>query len=271
MTRSNEATPNIEADTTLPRPTGPSSAGMGQGQLYFRQLLAGRDVARGDEGAGQLRNYIYLVGDRKRNEAVAVDLAFAVDDVLGILDADGMHLRSVLVTHHHADHVGGILGRWRIEGLPELLAGRPVPVHTSRSEMAAISSISPHAADDFVPHDNGDTIMVGDIPIKVLHTPGHTSGSQCFLVDGKLISGDTLFLEGCGRTDMPDGDPVALFHSLQYLASLPDDKNICPRHRYSAASQNSLGAVKQVNLSLSKLTEAEWLRLFAPPPFRFGD
>ena len=85
-------------------------------------------------------------------------------------------------------------------------------------------------ASDLVEHDSGDTVTVGEIPIELIHTPGHTPGSQCFLVDGRLVSGDTLFLEGCGRTDLPGGDPAALYESLtQKLAKVPDDTVPVPR------------------------------------------
>ena len=67
---------------------------------------------------------------------------------------------------------------------------------------------------DLVLHDSGDVVMVGDIPITLMHTPGHTPGSQCFLVDGRLVAGDTLFLDGCGRTDLPGADPDAMYESL---------------------------------------------------------
>ncbi len=83
-------------------------------------------------------------------------------------------------------------------------------------------------------HDSGDVVHVGGIPITLMHTPGHTPGSQCFVVDGKLVAGDTLFLEGCGRTDLPGSDPDAMYESLtQRLATLPDSTVLYPGHRYS--------------------------------------
>src|SRR5438876_861830 len=84
--------------------------------------------------------------------------------------------------------------------------------------------------------------LIGDreIDIELLHTPGHTPGSQCFLVDGRLVAGDTLFLEGCGRTDFPGGDVDAIFHSLQALAQLSGDPTVFPGHWYSAEPSASL-------------------------------
>ena len=86
-------------------------------------------------------------------------------------------------------------------------------------------------------HEHGDVVKVGDIDIELLHTPGHTPGSQCFLLDGRLVAGDTLFLEGCGRTDFPGGDVDEMFRSLQALAQLSGDPTVFPGHWYSRRAQ----------------------------------
>jgi len=97
----------------------------------------------------------------------------------------------------------------------------------------------------------------------MLHTPGHTPGSQCFLVDGRLVAGDTLFLQGCGRTDLPGSDPSAMYDSLvNRLAKLPDDTVVYPGHLYSAEPSASLGETKRRNRVLAPQSAAEWLALF---------
>ena len=97
----------------------------------------------------------------------------------------------------------------------------------------------------------------------MLHTPGHTPGSQCFLVDGRLIAGDTLFLEGCGRTDLPGGDPSALYQSLtQKLAKVPDDAVLFPGHQYSPQSSQAMGTTRQNNFVFKPKTEEQWLLMF---------
>src|SRR5215207_9046444 len=98
------------------------------------------------------------------------------------------------------------------------------------------------AESELVAHDPGDVVTVGEIEIELVHTPGHTPGSQCFLVEGRLVSGDTLFLEGCGRTDLPGSDPGAMYDSLQRLATLPSDTIVFPGHRYSMPSSASMEA-----------------------------
>jgi glyoxylase-like metal-dependent hydrolase (beta-lactamase superfamily II) len=105
-------------------------------------------------------------------------------------------------------------------------------------------------------------VTVGAIAISLLHTPGHTPGSQCFLLDGRLVAGDTLFLDGCGRTDLPGGDPAQLYDSLQLLASLPVDTVVYPGHHYSAEESSSLGSVKAHNMVFKPRSAEEWLRIF---------
>ncbi|HEV2360690.1 MAG TPA: MBL fold metallo-hydrolase, partial [Acidimicrobiales bacterium] len=204
-------------------------------RLYFRQLLAGRDFALGDPVARQMVNFVYLIGDRETGEAVAVDAAYAPGELVDLLATDGMRLTGALATHYHPDHVGGDLMGYPISGLTDLLEVADVPVHVQREEAPWVSRSTGIARSALTEHEGGDEIMVGDVRIRCLHTPGHTPGSQCFLVEGRLIAGDTLFLEGCGRTDLPGSDPDQMYDSLQHrLAPLPDDTVLYPGHLYSA-------------------------------------
>ena len=230
--------------------------------MYFRQLLSGRDFAVDDPFASQMVNFVYLVGDRETREAVVVDPAYRISDVLDVLAADDMELVGALASHHHPDHVGGSFGAQRVEGVNELLDAKSVPVHVHRDEATAVERTARIDSSDLVSHDSGDVVQVGAVPIQMLHTPGHTPGSQCFLVDGKLISGDTLFLEGCGRTDLPGSDPEAMYDSLQRLVSLPDDVIVYPGHRYSTASIATMGAIKEINYILKPTSREQWLAAF---------
>lgn len=234
-------------------------------RLYFKQLLSGRDIARGDMLAQQMVNFCYLIGDRETGEAVAVDPAYGIQDILDALDADGMRLTGVLATHYHPDHVGGSMMGYGIEGVRELLElGVPVKVHCQHEEAFGVQRVTGLSNDDIVEHTAGDVLEVGAIAITLLHTPGHTPGSQCFLVDGKLVSGDTLFLDGCGRTDLPGGDPEALYHSLHgTLAAVPDDTVLYPGHLYSPAPSAPLGDVRGSNYVYRFRTLQQWLTMFA--------
>jgi hydroxyacylglutathione hydrolase len=231
-------------------------------RLYFRQLLSGRDFATDDPVAAQMVNFVYLIGDRTTGEAVAVDPAYRVGDILDVLASDGMTLVGVLATHHHPDHVGGSLMGHAIQGIGDLLAAQPVPVHVHRNEAEWVRRTTGVAGSDLVAHDSGDVVKVGEIPVTMLHTPGHTPGSQCFLVDRMLVSGDTLFLNGCGRTDLPGSDSEAMYESLQRLASLPEDTAVYPGHRYSDASAATMAAVKEINYVFKPATKEQWLVAF---------
>ncbi|MCA1844092.1 MAG: MBL fold metallo-hydrolase, partial [Actinobacteria bacterium] len=129
-------------------------------RLYFRQLLAGRDVARTDPVARQMVNFVYLIGDRETGEAVAVDPAYAPGEILDVLAADGMRLTGVLATHYHPDHVGGDMMGFSIVGIATLLERADVPVHVQRDEAAFVSAVT-GVTDALVGHDSGDTVTVG--------------------------------------------------------------------------------------------------------------
>ena len=231
-------------------------------RLYFRQLLAGRDVARTDPVARQMLNFVDLIGDRETGEAVAVDPAYAPGEVLDLLAADGMRLTGVLATHYHPDHVGGDMMGFSIVGIGQLLELTDVPIHVQRDEARYVSAVT-GVTDALVSHDSGDTVTVGSVAIELVHTPGHTPGSQCFLVDGKLVAGDTLFLEGCGRTDLPGGDPEAMYHSLtQRLAKVPDDTVLYPGHLYSADPSATMGETRARNYVFQPKNLEDWMRYF---------
>jgi len=232
-------------------------------RLYFRQLLVGRDIAVDDPLARQMVNLVYLIGDRASGEAVAVDPAYAPDEVIDILEADGMRLIGVLATHYHSDHVGGDLFGRDILGIAELLEQVEVPVHVHRDEVPWIERSTGVGRDSLVPHESDDVLQVGEIKIRLLHTPGHTPGSQCFLVANRLVAGDTLFLQGCGRTDLPGSDPDAMYDSLvNRLAILPDDTVVYPGHLYSPDGSASLAETKRKNPVLAPRSAEEWLALF---------
>ncbi len=231
-------------------------------QLYFRQLLSGRDFAVDDQLAVQMVNFSYLIGDRSTGEALVVDPAYGVADLLAVAAADGMTVTGVLATHHHPDHVGGAMMGYTIEGLAEMLTHVSVPVHANREEASLITRVTGLDPSDVLAHDSGDLVCVGAVEVQLLHTPGHTPGSQCFLVDGMLIAGDTLFLDGCGRTDLPGSDPEAMYHSLNRLAELPDDTVVYPGHRYSVASVGTLEAVKETNVVFKPSSKEAWLTMF---------
>ena len=230
-------------------------------RLFFRQLLAGRDFATSDPIARQMVNFVYLVGDRETGECFAVDPAYGVRELVDIVGGEGLRLTGVLATHWHPDHLGGDLMGYGIEGIRELtgMADVAAPVHVHRDEAEWVKRTTGVSDSDLVQHDSGDTVMVGEIPVQLIHTPGHTPGSQCFLVDGKLVAGDTLFLEGCGRTDLPGADPDAMYESLtQRLAVVPDNTILYPGHLYSAEPSASMGDTRRHNYVFRVPSLEQW-------------
>lgn len=220
--------------------------------LYFAQVPV-----------GEMANFAYLVGSRSARECLLVDPAWNVDALVDRAEADGMRVAGALVTHYHPDHVGGSIFGLEIEGLPRLLERAPAPVHVHAREADGLRKVTGLSESDLVRHDAGDVVELGPVRIRLLHTPGHTPGSQCFLVEeagapGRLVSGDTLFLGSCGRVDLPGGDPEALYHSLhETLGRLPDDTLLFPGHFYAAEPSSTLGEQKRSNpfLRVSRLED----------------
>ena len=213
----------------------------GQDDLYFAQLPV-----------GEMANLAYLIGSRSTREALVVDPAWSVDALLDRAEADGMRVVGALVTHHHQDHVGGEIFGLSIEGLGRLQARAPVPIHVNAREADAVQRVTGIERSDLVRHEGGEDLRIGLVRVRLLHTPGHTPGSQCFLVEsagpGRLVSGDTLFLNSCGRVDLPGGDPEAMYRSLDgVLKRLPDETVLYPGHLYAPEPSSTMGAQKRTN------------------------
>jgi len=233
-------------------------------RLYFKQLLSGRDFGNTDNLAKQMVNFVYLIGDRETGESVIVDPAYDINSLLEILEEDGMQCSGVLATHYHPDHVGGSMMGYDIVGVKELLEHVSVPIHAQKEEAEFITKVTGLESNDVMEHSSGDIVNVGEIEIELIHTPGHTPGSQCFLVENRLVAGDTLFLEGCGRTDLPGGDPAALYESLHNrLSKVPDEATLFPGHLYSPEPSAQMGHTRQQNYVFLPRTEEQWLTMFA--------
>lgn len=221
------------------------------GTLYLRQLLVGRDIARGDRAGSAMQNFVYLVGDADARVCVVTDPAWDVRGIVELAREDGMKLEGALATHYHPDHVGGSMFGFSVQGLPTLLELNPCKVHAHKLEVPGIRKVTGLSESDFVAHDANDRIAVGAVEIEVLHTPGHTPGSSCFRVRlpdaDALLAGDTLFLEGCGRVDLPGGDPDEMRRTLgQRLSKLPDETVLYPGHAYGGQSA-PLSVVRRTN------------------------
>jgi glyoxylase-like metal-dependent hydrolase (beta-lactamase superfamily II) len=231
-------------------------------RLYFRQLLAGRDFATDSPIAAQMLNFVYAIGDRERGECVLVDPAWNVADLVDAVEADGLRIAGALCTHYHPDHVGGDLFGHAVEGIGRLLELRAVPVHAHRHDADGVRQVTGISESDLVRHDGGDTLQVGAIEIELVHTPGHTPGSQCFLIDDRLVAGDTLFVQGCGRVDLPGGDADEMYRTLtSRLARFTDGTALYPGHDYGDRASSTLGHERQTNRYLMMRSLEDWRRL----------
>lgn len=232
-------------------------------RFYFKQLLSGRDFAKDNQIARQMMNFVYLIGDRETGEAVAVDPAYSPGDLIDILAEDDMRLTGVLATHYHPDHVGGSMAGFDIVGVSQLLELADVPIHIQSEEAEFVKKVTGIGDDVLVSHSSGDKVAVGAFEIDLIHTPGHTPGSQSFLVENMLVSGDTLFLEGCGRTDLPGADPAEMYLSLtQRLAHVPDEAVLYPGHLYAPEPHAPMGEVRQHNYVFMPKTADQWMAMF---------
>ena len=184
---------------------------------------------------GPMQNFVYLVGCPTQKEVAVVDPGWDSGRILAEAERDGMKITSILVSHAHFDHVNV---------LHELLAKTDAKVYLQKDEVPFLKVPKMNLK----PVSSGDQVQIGGVEIEFIHTPGHTPGSQCFHVGGKLISGDTLFINACGRTDLPGGDPEKLYYSLtQRLMRLPDETILYPGHNYADRPTSTLKDEKENN------------------------
>lgn len=230
--------------------------------LYFRQILAGQQVASADPVAHQMANFMYLIGDPTTRKALVVDPAWDVEGLLDLAAGDGYQVEGALITHYHPDHVGGELFGFNVQGLAKLLERQAMPIYVNKHEADGLRKVTGVGRSDLKLVDDGDTTALGEHEVKFLHTPGHTPGSQCFVIGHRLVAGDTLFVQGCGRVDLPGGDSDALYYSLTgKLGKLPHDTVLYPGHNYGPTPTSTIGEQLQHNVCMRMRSLDDWQRL----------
>lgn len=203
--------------------------------MFFRQLKY-----RGD-------NFSYIIADEVTGDAMVVDPSFNADALLQTIRQQGFTLQYVVNTHHHRDHSTG-------NGALHAQTGAKVVAH----HLAQVGQE--------VEVDDGDTLQVGGLHVEVLHTPGHSPDSICLLVEGKLLTGDTLFVGECGRTDLPGGSATALYHSLfQKILTLDESVEVYPGHDYGPQPASTIGVEKRTNYTLKPRTLREFIEFMREP------
>ncbi|MFP2905211.1 MBL fold metallo-hydrolase [Pyxidicoccus sp. 3LFB2] len=187
---------------------------------------------------GPMDNFVYLVGPAHSNEVLVVDPAWDVEAIEQVVKDEGKQLVGAFVSHCHFDH---------INGLPDLLTRHDIPVYAQREEVQFSAELR-ELGGALRPVGPGDVVKVGPESFQALHTPGHTPGSHCLLAGDALVSGDTVFINGCGRCDMNGGNPEAMYRSLsQVLLKVPDTAKLWPGHDYADVPVTSMGDVRQKN------------------------
>jgi hydroxyacylglutathione hydrolase len=197
---------------------------------------------------GPMANYVYFIGDPKTRQVAVVDPAWDVDRIVEMAQEQDLTIAQILITHSHFDHINGV---------EELLNRTKAKVYINKAEAEFMKAMWP----DLVKVGSGDTTNVGDVQITFLHTPGHTPGSQCFLVQNNLISGDTLFIGACGRCDLPGSNPEDMYYSLtQRLTKLDDRTMVFPGHNYAARPYSTIADEKRFNPYLQFQSLEDFLR-----------
>jgi len=196
---------------------------------------------------GPMQNYVYFIGDRSTSEVAVVDPAWDIPFLRQEAEKDDLKIVAVFLTHGHYDHT---------DGVNELLALYDVPVYISENE----AEIYLPECRNLTKTKNHQKIKIGKVDIECIFTPGHTPGCQCFYVPGHLITGDTLFVDGCGRCDLPGGDPSAMYDSLyNVIGKLPDDTIIYPGHFYGRTQTATLKEQKKTNPFLASSSQKDFL------------
>jgi hydroxyacylglutathione hydrolase len=183
---------------------------------------------------GPLQNFVYMIGSPDTREVAVVDPAWDVGQILDAAEKEDLKITSAIVTHTHFDHINGV---------EELVEKTDAKVYVHKHEIDQL----PLQKGNMESIEGEQEILVGGLTLKVLHTPGHTPGSVCLMVQDNLIAGDTLFIGGCGRCDLPGGDAETLYKSLTRLRKLDDRLTLHPGHNYAPDPTSTIGEEKGRN------------------------
>lgn len=192
---------------------------------------------------GNMQNFTYLAEDEDTSETLLIDPSWDLDEISRVIEKNGLKIKYIVNTHHHFDHTIGN------DTMAKKTGAKIVQYKTSE-----------------IRHDvdvsDGDKIKFGNSELTVIHTPGHSKDSMCLVGDGKIFSGDTLFVGTCGRVDLPGGDARELYHSLvNVLRKLDDGLVMYPGHNYGSTPTSTLGTQKKMNFVMQPRSEQEFLEI----------
>jgi glyoxylase-like metal-dependent hydrolase (beta-lactamase superfamily II) len=214
-------------------------------------------------------NFVYLVGDTDSKEAWLVDPAWNIDDLVNRVEESGFKLTGALYTHWHPDHAGGDLYGTIVQGAAVIHDQFGVPVLCHQADAPWLARIGGIAIDKITTFVADEVLELGAIRARCVHTPGHTPGSTCYLVShmggaesrpASLLTGDTLFVEACGRVDLPGSDPEEMYRTLnQRLVALPAETIVYPGHNYGPRPVSTLADEQRTNPYMNVPTLEAWL------------
>jgi len=195
---------------------------------------------------GPMKNFSYLVSDGASGPAAVFDPGFDVDTILSEAERKGLSIEYVFNTHSHSDHCSG---------------NDDVRRSTNAKIVAHVSA--PIYKD--IPVVDGSKVAIGKLEATTIHTPGHSKDSICILIEDKLITGDTLFVGECGRTDLRGGNSGDMYDSLRKILKLPDNIEIYPGHDYGNKPHSTLGYERRNNYTLKPMTREEFIVFMSEP------
>jgi len=192
-------------------------------------------------GVGSMQNFTYVLEDEDTKEAVVIDPSWDLDLVMETIERNGLQVKYIINTHHHFDHTIGN------DALTKLTKSRVIQHESSTLK-------------NDIKISNGEKILFGKSELSVMHTPGHSKDSICLVGDGKIFSGDALFVGNCGRIDLPGGSASELYHSLfDVICKLDDNLVLYPGHNYGSSPHSTIGKEKKTNFVLQPRTEPEFV------------
>jgi hydroxyacylglutathione hydrolase len=203
--------------------------------MFFKQIQQHSD------------NFTYIIADEETREAAVVDSSYNADEIIKTIKTQKLQLKYIINTHGHSDHTAGNTEL-------QSIFGAKIVAHKQ-------SKIQPD-----LPVNESDILNVGKISVKIIYTPGHTADSICLLVDDqKLLTGDTLFVGECGRTDFPGGNTKSMYESLNRLITLNDTVEVYPGHDYGLKPSSTIGEEKKSNYTLQPRSLNEFIEFMSQP------